>query len=87
MELPKSYFYIGVNAVIIIILFFKWQRYIVSKSAKKSFFNCFYYGKYDMINSRNYDSKKNKVLQNNLTFLLVFFVFIEIFLKIFSSLL
>jgi hypothetical protein len=80
MELLKSYFYIGVNAVIIIILLFKWQRYIVSKSAKNCFFNSFYYGNYDIINSRNDHSKKNKLLQNNLTLLLVFFVFIEIIL-------
>lgn len=87
MELLKSFFNIGLNAAIIIILLFKWKRYVASKSAKKSFFKCFYYGNYDIINSRNIDSKKNKILQNNLTFLFLTFVFIEIVVKLFFSVL
>lgn len=85
MELLMSLFNNGLHATIIIILLFKWKRYLTSKSAKKSFFKCFYYGNYDIINSRNNDSKKNKLLQNNLSFLLVFFIFIEIILKMFFS--
>lgn len=85
MEPLKSYFYIGVNIVIIIIVLFKWHRFMVYKSTKNSFFKSFYYGNYDIINSRNNDSKKNKLVQNNLTLLLVFFVFIEIILHLFFS--
>jgi hypothetical protein len=87
MELLKSFFNIGLNAAIIIILLFKWKRYVASKSAKKSFFKCFYYGNYDIINSRNTNSKKNKIFQNKLTFLFLIFVFIEIIVKMFFSVL
>ena len=63
MELIKAYLYCILNISLLIILLFKWIKYTAFKSSKNSFLNCFYYKNYDIVNSRNSDSKKNKITQ------------------------
>lgn len=85
MELIKAYLYCILNISLLIILLFKWIKYTAFKSSKNSFSNCFYYKNYDIVNSRNSDSKKNKITQNYLSLSLVCVFCLEIILFVLFS--
>ncbi len=87
MELIKVYSYSILNISLLIILLFKWIKYTAFKSSKNSFLNSFYYKNYDIVNSRNSDSKKNKITQNYLSLSLLGIVGIEILLILLFSVL
>ncbi len=85
MELIKAYLYSILNIALIIILLFKWIKYTAFKSSKNTFLNSFYYNNYDIVNSRNSDSKKNKITQNYLSLCLVGVFCLEIILFLLFS--
>jgi hypothetical protein len=82
MEILKTYLFTTLNAFFLIIIFFKWVKFGVFKSPKNKFFTSFYYKKYEIVNSRNNDSKKNKIIQNRLSVLLLIVIFVQIILII-----
>ena len=87
MDSLKWYLFTSLNLLLIIILLLKWIKYSNSKSSKNGFFNSFFYSNYQIINSRNSISKRNKKIQNGLSLLLLFLLSVEFFfILIFDSL-
>lgn len=87
MEQLKRYLYITLIVMFLIVLLFKWIKYNNFKSTKDYFFNSFYYNNYEIVNSRNRDSKKNKIFQNYLSLILVIVICLEIILLLLFSVL
>lgn len=87
MELFKAYLYLILTFAFLIVLLFKWIKYTRFKSPKDRFFNSFYYKNYEIINSRNRDSKKNKIFQNYLSLTLVIVICLEFILLLLFSIL
>lgn len=70
----KTYFFLISNSIIVIILILKWFKYNKSNPNKTRFVKCLYYPNYEIINSRNKNSKTNKITQNKLsTIVLIIF--------------
>lgn len=80
MDSLKWYLFTSLNLLLIIILLLKWIKYSTFKSSKNGFFNSFYYKNYEIINSRNSISNRNKKNQNALSLFLVFLLSTEFFL-------
>ena len=79
MDSLKWYLFTSLNLLLIIILLLKWIKYSNSKSSKNGFFNSFYFKNYEIINSRNSISQRNKKIQNGLSLFLLFLLSVEFF--------
>lgn len=80
MDTFKVYLYSILNGILLFIILFKWINFRIFNHNKHSFSDSFYYKNYDIINSRNSSSKKNKIIQNYLSLFFVCVFFIEIIL-------
>lgn len=80
MDVFRECLFVVLNAILLIIILSKWIRFRIFKIHNHNFSDCYYYKKYEIINSRNSGSKKNKIIQNYLSLLFICVFFLEIIL-------